>query len=139
MTARGAQLVVGQSGARELGVRMKLGGSAKLDDTCHAGKGSGIAEFVNSRAWQCMVQQGTYNFPYGFTAAGPNDACTSQEAAFMDANLPIYNVLAVGKAPDSSLKLSDTSVSKGPQVSLVRLGDPGASASCADVRGAMFP
>jgi hypothetical protein len=57
----------------------------------------------------------------------------------MDANLPIYSVLAVGKKPDSTLQLLDTSASQGPQISIVRLGDPGSSVSCADVRSATYP
>jgi hypothetical protein len=122
-----------------LGVRMKLGGSATIAAGCNSGSGSGIAEYVNSRAWSCLAQPGTFNFPYAATAAGPNDVCTSSEAAFMDANLPIYSVLAVGNKPDSSLTLLDVSPSQGPQVSIVRLGDPGASVSCSDVRAATYP
>jgi len=121
-----------------LGVRMKVGGSATLGSACASASGSGIAEYVNSRAWSCMVQQGTYNFP-NFTPAGPNDVCSSAEASFMDANLPIYDILAVGKKPDSKLTLLDTSASQGPLVSIVRLGDPGASLGCADVRDAKYP
>jgi hypothetical protein len=121
------------------GVRMKLGGSATIGPSCDSGSGSGIAEYVNSRAWSCLVQPGTYNFPYANQAAGPNTACTSSEASFMDANLPIYSVLAVGKKPDSTLQLLDTSASQGPQISIVRLGDPGSSVSCADVRSATYP
>jgi len=69
----------------------------------------------------------------------PNDVCTSAEASFMDANLPIYNILAVGKKPDSKLTLLDTSASQGPLVSIVRLGDVGASLGCADARDATYP
>jgi hypothetical protein len=120
-------------------VRMKFGGSAKLGDACNLGHGSGIAEFVNSRAWGCLVQPGTYNFPLVFQAAGANEACQAAEASFMDANLPIYNILAVGQAPDAKLKLADTSKSDGPQLSLVRLGAAGAGLTCADVRAATYP
>ncbi len=122
-----------------IGVRMKLGGSVKLGDSCDQGRGSGIAEFVNSRAIGCMVEPGTYNFPFGFQAAGPNQACQASEASFMDANLPLYTILAVGQAPDAKLKLADTSASPGPLVGMVRLGPVGAAASCADVRAASFP
>jgi len=121
-----------------LGVRMKIGGSVTLGEECAAGTGSGIAEFVNSRAWGCYVQQGTYNYPGG-QRAGANTACSSAEASFMDANLPIYDILAVGKRPDSDYELRDTSASAGPQVSLVRLGGPGADVSCEAVRGAAHP
>ncbi|MFI5308598.1 MAG: hypothetical protein ACHQ53_14660, partial [Polyangiales bacterium] len=122
----------------EIGVRMKFGGSATLGDACNLGHGSGIAEFVNSRGWGCLVEPGTYNFPF-YQPAGANDACQAAEASFMDANLPVYNILAVGQAPDTKLKLVDTSKSDGPQMSLVRLGAAGASATCADVRAATYP
>jgi hypothetical protein len=121
-----------------LGVRMKVGGSVTLGEECAAGTGSGIAEFVNSRAWGCYVQAGTYNYPRG-QRAGANTPCSSQEAAFMDANLPIYDILAVGERPDSDYELRDTSPSSGPQISLVRLGGPDADVSCEDVRSAAHP
>ena len=85
--------------ASQLGVRMKIGASMKFGDDCVTGNGAGIAEFVNSRAWGCLVQPGTYNFPFGMPAPAPNDPCTSAEASFMDANLPIYDVLNVGETP----------------------------------------
>ncbi len=121
-----------------IGVRRKVGGSITLGDDCNQGHGSRIAEFVNSRAAACLVEPGTFNFPFGL-AAGQNDACQPSEASFMDANLPLYNILAVGQTPDAKLNLADTSTSAGPQVSLVRLGPPGAQVSCADVRDASYP
>jgi hypothetical protein len=121
-----------------LGVRMKIGASMKFGDKCQTGNGAGIAEFVNSRAWGCFAEKGTFNFPFGIPA-GANDPCSSAEANFMDANLPIYDVLNVGATPDSSLQLTDKSPSAGPQISLVRLGDANASISCDDVRSATYP
>jgi hypothetical protein len=122
-----------------LGVRMRVGGSVALaGEQCETGVGSGVAEFVNSRAWGCVVQRGSANYPNG-EPAGANQACSSQEASFMDANLPVYDILAVGQTPDEDLELADTSASLGPRFSLVRLGDPGATASCEDVRLAMQP
>lgn len=120
----------------QLGVRMKVGGSITLGDACANGEGSGIAQFVNSRGWSCLVQQGTANYPWG-RPAGASDACTSAEAQFLDANLPLYQILAVGEKPSSTLTLSDKSASKGPQVRLVRLGALDAGATCADVRAAI--
>lgn len=122
-----------------LGVRVKVGGSARIADSCNGGRGSGVAEFANSRAWGCLVEPGTYNFPFVALAAGPNDSCASDEASFMDANLPIYDILAVGAAPNPMLKLKDTSKSIGPQLSMVRLSPKGSAPTCADVRAAPYP
>ncbi|MFI5306093.1 MAG: hypothetical protein ACHQ53_01995 [Polyangiales bacterium] len=120
-----------------LGTRTKLGGSGKISADCNTGAGSGVAEFVQSRAWGCFVQPGTANFPDA--PAGPNVACQAAEAQFLDENLPIYNILAVGQKPDSKLNVVDTSASKGPLFSMVRLGKPGDSVSCEDVRNAAYP
>ena len=121
----------------QLGARMKLAGSFRLADDCSAAEGSAIAEFVNSRAYGCSIQPGTYNFPLG-ARAGDNDACNSDEAAFMDANLPVYKLLTAGATPDRNLDLSDRSESRGPVVKLLRLGAAGAAVSCDAVRGAMY-
>jgi hypothetical protein len=120
----------------QIGVRMKVGGAVKIGDGCDAGDGSGIAQFVNSRGWGCLAQQGTLNFPYG-RAAGPNDPCTSAEAGFMDANLPLYQILSVGEKPPTTLSVNDKSESTGPRMKLVRLGASDATVTCADVRAAM--
>jgi hypothetical protein len=121
-----------------LGVRMKIGASMKFGDDCVTGNGAGIAEFVNSRAWGCLAQPGTYNFPWG-ARAGANEACTQDEASFMDANLPIYDVLNVGETPATNLNLKDKTASLGPQVSLVRLGDADTDVTCEQVRSALTP
>jgi len=120
-----------------LGVRTKLGGTGHIAGDCNSTVGAGIAEFVQSRAWGCLVQPGTSNFPD--PPAGTGESCTPAEAAFMDENLPIYRVLAVGERPDPALKVSDTSASLGPLMSMVRLGAPGQDVACAAVRNAAYP
>ncbi len=120
-----------------LGTRTKLGGSGKISDDCNSGSGTGIAEFVQSRAWGCLVQPGTADFPG--PAAGPNEACGAAQAQFLDENMPIYNILAVGQAPDPMLNVVDKSVSEGSKFSMVRLGKLGDTVTCADVRNATYP
>jgi hypothetical protein len=121
----------------QLGSRMKVGGSFRLSDDCMTAHGSAVAEYVNSRAYGCLIQPGTYDFPVG-TRAGANDACSSTEAQFMDANLPVYEVLAAGTTPPKALNLSDKSASRGPESSVVRLGAANAAVSCAVVRAAKY-
>jgi hypothetical protein len=119
-----------------LGTRTKLGGSGKIADDCNSGIGAGIAEFVQSRAWGCYVQEGTFNF--GTTGpAGPDEFCEAPEAAFVDENLPIYQILNAGQAPDPVLKV-DQAPSEGSQFSLVRLGALGDRVGCTDVRNAPY-
>jgi hypothetical protein len=120
-----------------LGVRTKLGGTGRIGENCELGMGAGIAEFVQSRAWGCLAQAGTGNL--GEPVAMDGEACTAAEAAFMDENLPIYRVLALGEAPASTLNVVDRSASQGPQMSMVRLGKPGDDVSCAAVRAAVYP
>jgi hypothetical protein len=121
-----------------LGVRMKIGGSLTVSDSCMDGGGSAIAQFVNSRAWGCLAQQGTANYPWG-RPAGANDPCTATEAAFLDANLPIYKILTVGEKPPTTLELANTAASKGPLIRMVRLSPLTSDVTCADVRNAAFP
>jgi hypothetical protein len=121
-----------------LGVRMKVGGSVTLGEQCADSTGSGIAQFVNSRAWGCLAQQGTANYPWT-QRAGANDPCTATEASFMDANLPIYKVLAAGEKPPTTLELTNTTASKGPAVRLKRIGPLTTDVTCADVRAAVVP
>ncbi|HKP55092.1 MAG TPA: hypothetical protein VJV78_00145 [Polyangiales bacterium] len=120
----------------ELGIRTKLGGTVRLNDDCDSARGSALAEYVNSRAAGCWVEQGTYNFGTGM-AAGPNERCVQRETNFMDENLPVYMLLAAGQIPDSDLKIADKSASKGPEVSVVRL-KPGAMTACQDARSAKY-
>jgi hypothetical protein len=118
-----------------LGTRIKLGGAGQLSDDCNSGVGQGVAEFAQSRAWSCIVQEGSANWPED--PAGPNEACDPNEAQFMDDNLPIYNLLQVGQLPDSMLDLDDTSASIGPTFRMTRLGNVDDQTSCATVRGAL--
>lgn len=120
-----------------LGTRVKLGGTGRISDDCNSGAGQGVAEFVQSRGWGCIVQEGTFNF--GQNPAGPAEPCQAAEAAFMDENLPIYNVLALGQAPDPGLEVRNVQVSDGPQFAMVRLGGLGQDVSCAAVRNAVYP
>jgi hypothetical protein len=100
-------------------------------------RGSALAEYVNSRAVGCLVEPGTTNFPSPIVA-GKNQLCAADEAAFVDANLPVYDMLSAGTKPPSMLKLLDTSASKGPQTSVVRLSTGDAAISCDNVRMAKY-
>lgn len=119
-----------------LGTRVRLGGAGRVQDDCNGGDGGGIAEFVESRAAGCYVQEGTAD-PFGFPA-GPDTKCNDTEAAFIDQNLPVYTILRAGDAPDMSLMLDDTAPSPGPRFGLRRLGSLKDDVDCADVRAAAF-
>jgi hypothetical protein len=121
----------------QLGVRTRLGGSMRWSKDCGHAEGSVLAEYVNSRAAGCLVQRGTYNLG-DQRVAGANDACASNEAKFVDENLPEYMLLAAGQTPDASLDLADRMPSRGPEVRAVRVGDVDAAVSCADVRDAKY-
>jgi hypothetical protein len=120
-----------------LGTRTKLGGASKLSQDCNTGVGEGFAEFVQSRAWGCLAQPGSAN--PGEPPAGANEPCAAPEAMFMDENLPIYEILRLGEAPMSNLVVTDRSPSKGPLMSMVRLGKLGDPISCEQVRNAVYP
>lgn len=122
----------------ELGIRMKLGGTSRFANSCDRGQGSALAEYVNSRAAGCRVQRGTFNWPNTGAAAGGDQACDAGELSFLDENLPVYQLLAAGQTPMSSLELADQQPSKGPEVKTVRLGDVDDAVSCADVRDAKY-
>jgi hypothetical protein len=121
----------------QLGVRVKFGTAVTLGEKCETALGAGITEFVNSRSPGCMVEPGTAN--YGGQPAGPNVACNASERQFVDTNLPIYMMLDVGETPSDDLDLTDTSASRGTEVSLVRLGDLGSDVTCEQVRAAEHP
>jgi hypothetical protein len=121
-----------------LGMRTRLGSSFRLADDCAAGRGSAIAENINSRAVGCFVEEGTFDFPNVRNEAGPNERCSGREAQFLDANLPEYLLLAPGEKPASSLELADESPSRGPEAQLVRLGSITDAIGCADVRAANY-
>jgi hypothetical protein len=122
----------------QLGVRTKLGGTTRFAKDCDRGQGSGVAEYVNSRAAGCLVQKGTFNWPNGARPAGDADPCEPAEASFLDENLPEYTLLAAGQTPSNSLSITDRQASRGPEVKAVRLGDVDADVSCADVRDAKY-
>jgi hypothetical protein len=121
----------------QLGTRIKLGSSVRIADDCSTGKGSAVAEYVNSRAIGCLVEQGSYDLVQTLPA-GSHEACTDREANFLDENLPEYLLLNAGQTPASSLQLDDKSASDGPSVSVVRFGATNMDVSCADVRAAKF-
>jgi hypothetical protein len=121
----------------ELGVRTKLGGSTRFANNCDKGDGSGVAEYVNSRAAGCLVQSGTFNWPDA-RPAGDAQACDATESQFLDENLPTYALLAAGQTPNSALKLSNAKASPGPQIKILRLGDVTDAVSCAQVRDAKY-
>ena len=120
-----------------LGIRAKLGGSAKISADCNGGAGAAVAQYVQSRAMGCRVQEGTFNF--GTPPAGANVLCSKSEYGFLDENLPIYTVLAVGQAPESMLDVKNKAVSSGARISITRLGDATDAVSCDEVRNAVYP
>jgi hypothetical protein len=69
--------------------------------------------------------------------------CKASDAQFVDENVPNYRVLQKGETPPADVKFPngkalDPTPSKGPQSSVVRLGDlmPATPITCADVRAA---
>ncbi len=119
-----------------LGVRMRLGGSGSLGENCEFERASGVADFVQSRAASCMVEEGTR--AWGDEPAGPNEPCSNEEVGFMNDNLPIYDLLGVGEEPPQR-DLDDDAPSEGPSFQVVRLGDADAPMTCTDVRELAFP
>jgi hypothetical protein len=117
----------------QIGLRTRLGGSGKIAPDCKAGQGPAAAEDFESRAWACVLTDGA--------------ACSAAQANFVDQNVPVYHVLKPGEVPPTKWKharpdadaMLNRMPSKGPQSSTVRLGDLNMSASCMDIRGAMFP
>ena len=122
----------------QMGVRIRLGGSARMSETCDRGAGSALADYVNARVQGCLIEPGTFNVPNFWTAAGPNEACTPEEARFVDLNIPDYTLLAAGAVPASSLRLSNTAPSLGPEVRVIRLGPASENFECDAVRAAAF-
>jgi hypothetical protein len=52
--------------------------------------------------------------------------------------LPVYQLLAAGQVPSTTLQLEDVRPSRGPEVKAVRLGDLSAAVGCAEVRDAKY-
>jgi hypothetical protein len=107
-----------------LGIRTGLSGGGKIDDNCRTGHGDSTATSVDNRVVGCEASDGS-QCVLGDVNSG---------AGFVDSNSPVYTVLKKGAAPPS--QVTDTSASMGPLGEVVRLGDPNASFSCADVRAA---
>jgi hypothetical protein len=116
-----------------IGLRTQLGGSGKIGADCSSGVGSAEAENFESRVIDCVMKDGS--------------KCTPDGSEFVDKNTPAFHVLQVGQMPPANWKharpeadmLLDRSPSKGPQSSVIRLGDLGGAVTCAQVRGATFP
>lgn len=118
-----------------LGTRTKLGGTIRLPEDCTGAVGVGLAEFVQSRAWGCLIKEGTGTL---MGAAGPNDLCRAAEGGFIDENLPIYQILLEGERPDPERLVPDHP-STGAVTRLVRLGPPDMQVTCGEVRNAAYP
>jgi hypothetical protein len=119
---------LGATGATSVytGLRTRVGGSGKLGSDCKTGMGAADADDFESRVIDCVKSDGT--------------AC-GNDATFVDQNTPTFHVLKMGATPPSPWSADaavDHTASTGPQSSVVRLGDSGASFTCADVRAA-FP
>jgi hypothetical protein len=128
--------VVRRADRLQLGLRVRAGGSSLLNRACDFEPGVAIASYVQSRAAGCMVQEGTYNLLSNFPA-GPNTPCSADETAFINSNIPIYDILAAGSIPPQT-DLLDQSPSEGSRLKTVRLGKLGEAFSCEDVREAML-
>jgi hypothetical protein len=122
----------------QLGVRARVGVSVRFGDDCTTGMGSAIAQYVNSRATGCVVQEGTFDFLGDRFPAGKNEACTSTEANFIDQSMPEYQVLSAGQAPSETSSRKNVMPSPGPTVSVVRFGSAGMSVTCDMVRQAQY-
>jgi len=116
----------------DLGFRVRFGGASMLTEECGFKDGTGLAEYAQNRSGGCMVQEGTYNL-FSELPVGPNIACNAEETAFMNGNLPQYDVLAAGEKPPQT-DLTDNSPSEGASFELTRLGNAGEKFTCRDVR-----
>jgi hypothetical protein len=119
----------------QVGIRARVGGSIRFDDGCQTAMGSALAQYVNSRAKGCFVEEGTYDW-LETRPAGANDACTASESTFIDESMPVYRVLAPGEMPRNDAM--PKTASKGPVVSVVRFPAGGAAISCEQVRAAKY-
>lgn len=116
-----------------IGLRTKLGGSSKPSTMCTQGVGAAEAEDFESRTVDCVMKDGS--------------KCSPAGAEFVDQNVPLFHVLKTGDMPPAKWKHAraeaDSTLnrmpSKGPQSSVIRLGDLGANVTCDMVRNAAFP
>jgi hypothetical protein len=116
-----------------IGLRTRIGGSGKIGADCKSGTGPAMADGFESRLYGCKLKNGM--------------DCKNADANFVDKNLPNYHVLAAGAVPpaewkhpraDADAKL-DRTPSKGPQSSVVRVADLGATVTCAQIRATQYP
>jgi hypothetical protein len=122
----------------QLGVRGRVGMSVRFGEDCTTGMGSAVAQYVNSRATGCLVQEGTFDLLGDRFPAGQNEACTASEANFIDLSMPEYQVLEAGQAPTQTMSRHNVQPSQGPTVSVVRFGTAGMSVDCDMVRQAKY-
>jgi hypothetical protein len=124
-----------------IGVRSRIGGAGEIGADCMSGAGDATADSVDSRVWDCTLDNGT--------------PCAPAEAEFVDSAAPNYNILAKGAAPPTTVLRSacecpggclsltgcplDQTASKGPRSALVRLGNSDQTFDCAAVRAAPYP
>ena len=116
-----------------IGLRTKIGGSATLAAGCGLTPANAEADGFESRLINCKLKNGM--------------RCDDAGANFVDQNLPNYHVLAAGAVPPAEWKhvlpeadaKLDRTPSVGPRSSVVRLGDIGTAATCAQIRGTTFP
>jgi hypothetical protein len=110
-----------------------------IANDCGGAKGPAVAEGFESRAISCYLEP---NSPTGVgngTLADDNTLCTDDQRQFMDENLPLYNCMEEGDVPPADLTtIRDQSPSKGPKMSLIKLGEIGDSITCEDVRNATY-
>lgn len=123
-----------------LGIRARVGVSVRFGDDCATGKGSAVAQYVNSRANGCLVEPGSFDwFDAMRRPAGREERCDDDEANFIDLSMPEYRVLAAGQTPGQSSQRADNSRSRGPIVSVMRFGPTNMPISCEQVRKAAYP
>ena len=124
-----------QGGVSEtyIGLRTAISGGGKIGADCASGSGPAEASAFESRLIDCKLKSGT--------------KCTADNAKFVDQNLPNFHVLMAGQMPPAEWKhprpeadrMLNRMPSKGPIGSVVRIADPGATVTCAQVRMATFP
>jgi hypothetical protein len=126
-----------------IGLRTRLGGSGMIGSDCASGVGAADADDFESRAFACVMKDGSKCSETG----GDSDGI-----GFLDKNVPVFHVLKAGETPPAKWKHTDAlgntrpsdakldrSPSKGPQSSVIRLGELNQSFACDAVRSAAYP
>lgn len=109
-----------------VGIRTAMEGSLTVNDDCNGGEGSGTVRFIDSRALDCVLDNG--------------EACSAADASYVDENLPVHRALAAGETPPPAVgdvAIEDQSPSEGLRFEALRLGDLEQDVSCAQAM-AMF-